>query len=108
MKNSELTKLVQELKKTAIEQKAQFWKKLALELEKPSRNRRQVDVDRIKKIVGKDEIAVVPGKVLGTGKIDNQIVAYQWSATVGNNNKIMSLQDFIKKKPKIQNCRIVC
>ena len=108
MKNEQLTNLVSQMKKLAIEQKADFWKKVATELEKPARMKREVNTRKIAKVVNEGEIAVVPGKVLGADKVKNDIAAYQASESAKANNKIMTLNELMKKAPKGEKCRIVC
>jgi large subunit ribosomal protein L18e len=108
MKNQQLTQLIGEMKKLAIEQKVGFWKKIASELEKPARRRRDVSVEKIGRMVNENETAVVPGKVLGKEKIKNPIVCYSASESVKKNNKIISFRDLMKKDPKARNCRIIC
>ena len=107
MKNKELTNLIKEIKTLAIKQKSKFWKRIATELEKPRKNMRVVNVARLQKNVRKGEIAVIPGKVVGVGKYDGDIAAYQFSETVKKNNKIMDLVELMKKCPNGQKCRII-
>ncbi|MCK4669579.1 MAG: 50S ribosomal protein L18e [Nanoarchaeota archaeon] len=107
MKNKELTNMIREIKTLAINQKSKFWKRVATELEKPRKNMRVVNVGKLKRVVRKGEIAVIPGKVVGSGKYDGDIAAYQFSETVKNNNKTMDLDELMKKCPKGQKCRII-
>ena len=107
MRNTQLESLIQNLKTLSIKEKVKIWKRVAEDLEKPRRIRRAIDVSKIPKVVQKGETAVVPGKVLGTEKVDVPIAAYSCSETVRKNNKIISLQDLIKKNPKGSKCRIV-
>jgi large subunit ribosomal protein L18e len=108
MKNKQLTNLVSEMRKLAIEQKVDFWKKIAKELEKPTRMKREVNTRKIAKVVNEGEVAVVPGKVLGSDKVNNEIAAYQASESAKANNKIMTFEELMKKNPKAEKCRIVC
>ncbi|MBW3012600.1 hypothetical protein KY340_00170 [Candidatus Woesearchaeota archaeon] len=107
MKNNQLTELIKEMKTLAINQKSKFWKRIATELEKPTRKRRVVNVESINKAIRKGEIAVVPGKVIGTAKTENEIAALQFSDRVVQNNKTIMLEDLMKKCPKGQKCRIL-
>ncbi|MBW3010696.1 hypothetical protein KY335_05805 [Candidatus Woesearchaeota archaeon] len=107
MKNKELTNMIQEIKTLAIKQESKFWKRIATELEKPRKNMRVVNVGKLKNVVRKGEIAVIPGKVIGTGKYEGDIAAYQFSETVLKNNKTMFLDELMKKCPKGQKCRII-
>ena len=101
--NIELRLLISELKK----QKEPIFKRLASELSRPSRNRRSVNLSRIEANVAKDEVAVVPGKVLGSGELTKKITIAAWQFSDGAREIIksagadaISLQDLIKKKPK--------
>ncbi|MBW3018206.1 50S ribosomal protein L18e [Candidatus Woesearchaeota archaeon] len=107
MKTNQLTELIKEMKTLAINQKSKFWKRIATELEKPTRKRRVVNVESINKAIRKGEIAVVPGKVIGTAKTENEIAALQFSDRVVQNNKTIMLEDLMKKCPKGQKCRIL-
>jgi len=103
--NIELRLLISELKK----QKAPIFKRLASELSRPSRNRREVNLSRIEANVQKDEIAVVPGKVLGSGELTKKITIAAWAFSDGARETIksvgadaISLRDLIKKKGKMR------
>lgn len=106
MRHKQLENLIKELKTIAIKEKVKLWKRIASELEKSSRRRRSVNIARIKKHIKMGEIAVVPGKVVGTEKVENEVVAYQFSATVKNNNRTKTLSALMKENPKAKKCRI--
>ena len=108
--NPELKNLITELKIA----NAPFWKRLAYDLERPTRNRRAVNVSRIDKYAQKNEIAVVPGKVLGAGEISKSVTVAAWQFSGQAKEKItkakgscMSLQELMKKKPKLSELRII-
>ena len=61
--NIQLLKLVEELKKQASVENVKVWKRLALDLEKPTRQRRIVNIYKINKYTKPEETVVVPGKV---------------------------------------------
>ena len=62
--NNVLKNLIVELKTLSIKNKVPLWKRIALELEKPARMRRQVNIARINQHIKDGETAIVPGKVL--------------------------------------------
>lgn len=107
MKHAELETLIAEMKKLSIEENVPFWKRVATDLEKPTRQRRTVNVSKVAAVVKKGEIAVVPGKVIGNEKVDCEIASYSWSDASKAQNNIMSLQELMKKNPKAAKCRIV-
>ena len=53
--NYQLTNLIEELKTKSIEEKSGFWKRIATDLEKPSRQRRVVNLSRINKFSKENE-----------------------------------------------------
>jgi large subunit ribosomal protein L18e len=103
--NIELRLLISELRK----QKKPIFDRLASELSRPSRNRRSVNLSRINTNTNKDEIAVVPGKVLGSGTLTKKltIAAWQFSETAktlikSSGSDAISLKELIKKKGKMR------
>ena len=105
-KSPHLQELIALLKKKAIETKVPLWKRLATDLEGPRRNRTTVPITTIQKTIRKGEIAVVSGKIVGEGTVENTIAAFQCSATVKNTNKVISLEALSKENPKGAKCRI--
>ena len=73
MKNQQTLALIQELKKTAIEQKVPLWKRIAEELEASSKSRRIVNIFKIDANSVDGEIIIVPGKVLGEGDLTKKV-----------------------------------
>ena len=82
-KNQQLQGLIQELKKKAIEADVNLFKRLASELEGPTRTRRVVNLSKISQVTKEGDMVVVPGKVLSSGDLDHKltIVAYQFSSS---------------------------
>ena len=107
MKNRNLVELIANIKKTAIEQKSKFWKRVATDLDKPSRRRRVVNTEHIAKNIKKGETAVVPGKVVGNSKVDAKIVAFQFSASAREKNDATTIRKFLEENPKPKKVRII-
>jgi len=112
-KNDRLMELLQLLKKTAIENDAAVWKRVAVELEKPTRRRRIVNIYKIDKYVREGETVVVPGKVLGTGELSKKlnVAAFSFSGDaaekIGAKGKAMTIQELVEKNPKGKNIRLM-
>lgn len=113
-RNVELTSLIGELRKQGSEQKANLWKRLAEDLERPTRQRREVNLSNINRSAGKDEIIVVPGKVLGSGSLDHKvtIAAFQFSEGAkqklqASGSTIVPLLDLCREKPNGKKIRIL-
>lgn len=107
MKNEQIESLIKELKAKSIQEKVPFWKRIASDLEKHTRDMHAVNIRKIDNVVRDGEIAVIPGKAIGDAKVNREIVAYKFSQTVKKNNKTMTLHDLMKKNPKASKCRIV-
>lgn len=66
-------KLIQLLKKNAIENNSRFWKDIAERLDKPKNRIVEVNVGKISRYAKAGETVVVPGVVLGAGNIEEAI-----------------------------------
>ncbi|ODS42547.1 MAG: hypothetical protein MSIBF_04320 [Candidatus Altiarchaeales archaeon IMC4] len=105
--------LTEELRNAASKNKAAIWAAVAEKLSKTGKNRCEVNVGDIAKNASEKEAVVVPGRVLGFGKIGKMEIA-AFSFTQGARKKIiesggkaMSIPDLIKKSPKGSNVRIL-
>ncbi len=67
--NYQLQKLLAELEGT----NSKFWKRVANDLRKPTRQRRIVNVYKINKYAKEGETIIVPGKVLSVGEISKKV-----------------------------------
>lgn len=108
--NPELIDLIKELKIAGREKN--IWKDIAKRLERSKKV--QVNVGKLAKIVNNDEIALVPGKVLGAGEITKSIsvaalsfsdAAYQ--KLLASGSEAMSIKDLLKNNPDVNRIRIV-
>ena len=112
--NPLLQDLIGELKKRSNEQSVNLWKRIALDLERPTRNRRAVNLSRINRYTKENEVIVVPGKVLGSGNLNHKLTisAYQFSEQAKdklekNGSQIVNLLDLSKEKPNGKKIRII-
>ena len=112
--NPLLKDLIGELKKRSSEQSVNLWKRIALDLERPTRQRRVVNLSRINRHTKEDEVIIVPGKVLGTGMLNHKLTisAYQFSDQAKDKiekagSQIISLLDISKDKPNGKKIRII-
>jgi large subunit ribosomal protein L18e len=112
--NPELLATIRLLKKTAKENKANIWRRIAEILSKSRRKRITVNVSQLNRHTKKGETVVVPGKVLGAGNIDHAINVAAFAFTEGARSKILKAKgkcldfpDLIKKNPKGSNVKII-
>lgn len=98
--------LLQLLKKTAIENKAAVWKRVASDLEKSTRRRRIVNIYKIEKYTKDNDVIVVPGKVLGTGDLNKKVTVAAFNFSDEAYRKIkekgnpVSIRELLEKNPK--------
>ena len=112
--NPELSSLISELKKRSNEQDAQLWQRIAIDLERPTRQRRVVNLSKISRYSEENDVVVIPGKVLGAGALDHKITisAYQFSGGAKEKieqagGKVIDLLDLSKNAPKGKNIKII-
>jgi len=112
--NPNLVRLIDDLLKASAENKAKVWKDLAERLAKPLRNYAEVNVGKIDRYLRENEIAVVPGKVLGSGEITKPITVAAWRFSESARRKIesaggraLSIWDLLKENPSGKNVRIM-
>ena len=112
--NQSLLVLINELKKQSIEQKVPLWKRIATDLERPTRNRRIVNLSRISRYAKENETIIVPGKVLAGGDLGQKltIAAFKFSDSAKDKieksgSKIVQISEFLKESPKGKKIRII-
>jgi large subunit ribosomal protein L18e len=111
--NPLLKGLIQELRKKASEHKAEIWKRIAEDLEKPTRQRRIINLYKINKYTKENETIVVPGKVLAGGDLDHNVTvaAFTFSGAAADKinkvGKAIPLNELIKEDPKGKRIRIM-
>ena len=71
-KNTQL--LIQLLRKESSTQKSDIWRRIADDLEKSTRQRREVNLSKISRFTKPQETIIVPGKVLGTGALTHELI----------------------------------
>ena len=113
-KNPELIKLIRFLRKQSRENNVKIWMDVAKHLAKPRRNRIAVNVSRLNRYTEKRETVVVPGKVLGAGKIGHPITVAAFSFSEKAIQKIkavkgkpVSLHQLVKNNPKGSNVMVI-
>ncbi len=112
-KNTQLKTLVANLKTLSIDQKTGIWKRIALELEKPTRMHRIVNLTKIEKYGNENDTIIVPGKVLAGGELNKKItiIAHSFSRDavekISKKGTIMTIEDAMKKYPKGNNLKII-
>ena len=112
--NIQLIKLVEELKKQSSLENVKVWKRIASDLEKPTRRRSAVNLYKINKYTKDEETVIVPGKVLSVGELDHKVnvAAFNFSSEAKNkitnaNGKVLTIYELLKLNPKGKGVRIL-
>jgi large subunit ribosomal protein L18e len=112
--NQQLQGLISALKEQSRKENAQIWRRVALDLEKPTRNRRIVNLSRISRYTKENEIVIVPGKVLGSGEISHKVTLAAYTISKQAEEKLQkskctyyTIFDFMQKNPQGKNTRIL-
>jgi large subunit ribosomal protein L18e len=112
--NPALVSLISELKQAAFKNKAGIWKEVANRLSGPRRNWAAVNVDHLEDILKAGDTAIVPGKILGSGKIAKKVsvAAFSFSSTARKKitdagGKALTISELVAKNPKGTKVRIL-
>lgn len=107
--NYYIRKLIRDLWKTKIN----IWKTVSKKLSGPRRNRVKANLYRINKKTKKDDIIVVPGKILGMGELEHTltIACLESSRTAkkkieSSGSKIISIEELLEQNPKGSGVKI--
>ncbi|MBI4140153.1 50S ribosomal protein L18e [Candidatus Woesearchaeota archaeon] len=112
--DNELKVLISSLREYSRVKDAPIWKAVALELERPTRQRRSVNISRINRYANDGDTVIVPGKVLGSGILDKKITIAAYNFSNGarkivedRKGKCVSINDLVKQNPSGKNVRVI-
>jgi large subunit ribosomal protein L18e len=112
--NPELVNAIRFLKKSAKENDAKIWHKIAEALSRTRRKRIAVNLSRVNRYTKNGETVVVPGKVLAAGEVDHPVTvsAFAFSHMAMTKihkakGKCLSYAELVKKNPKGTGVRII-
>lgn len=112
--NQNLRKLIQDLSILGGKENIKVWKVAARFLNKPTRQRVEVNLFKINKLIREGEIGLVPGKVLSDGDFNKRVsvAALNFSESakekINKIGKAISIQQLIKENPKGKKIRLIC
>ncbi|AIF68815.1 50S ribosomal protein L18 [Palaeococcus pacificus DY20341] len=102
-----LRRLIRYLKKKSNEENVNIWKDVAWRLERPRRQRAEVNVSKINRYTKEGDFVIVPGKVLGAGSINHKVIVAAWSFSEEAKKKIaeaggeaIKIEELIERNPK--------
>jgi large subunit ribosomal protein L18e len=107
--NPHLTKLIHDLKKLSLDQKVKIWKRIAEDLERPTRIRREVNLMDLNRHTKANETVIVPGKVLANGELNHKlkVAAFRFSEKAKEKLESMTIRQLMESNPKGKGVRII-
>jgi large subunit ribosomal protein L18e len=112
--NPSLISLLRMLRKASNQHKANIWRAVAEYLSRPRRKRIAVNISRINRYTRKEDVVVVPGKVLGAGILDHPVTVAAFDFSIKARQKIieakgkcLSIPELIELNPRGSNVRII-
>ncbi len=112
--NEYLVALIDELYKAAHREEAPIWRDLARRLERSNRLFAEVNVGKIDRFAQKNELVVVPGKVLGSGELTKPVTVAAWQFSAQARDKISAaggkattIAELVAERPKGDGVRIM-
>jgi len=102
-----LRRLIRYLRKKSNEENVKIWKDIAWRLERPRRQRAEVNISRINRYTKEGDMVVVPGSVLGAGNLDHKVIVAAWKFSEKAKEKIIqaggeaiTIEELIERNPK--------
>ncbi len=112
--NSELVRLIVELRRAARSSKAPIWASVADRLEKPRHRIVPVNVGHLERLTEAGDTVVVPGKLLAHGPLSKRLTVAAFAYSKEARTKIhaaggvaITVHDLIKTKPDGAGVRLL-
>ncbi len=110
--NYQLQELLADVNQKAVA--SRFWKRVGFDLQKPTRQRRMVNIYKIEKFAESGETILVPGKVLSVGELTKKVdvAALNFSADAKQKiesakGKVLTIKELLLKNPAGKGVRIL-
>jgi len=94
--------------------RAPIWKRLENELASPRSNKSEINISRLASVTKDGETIVVPGKVLGSGRIEHKLNVCAFSMSqnatkklIESGGKILTIADLTESYPDGREVRII-
>ena len=111
--NPRLSDLIAQLKAASRETDAAVWRDIADRLEKPRSRHAEVNLGRIDRYARESETVVVPGKVLGSGRLrtDVTVAAVDFSSSAATKidqvGESVPLEQLLEENPDGTDVRVI-
>lgn len=105
--NQRLIRLIDDLKAASRQNGVGLWRDIARRLEKPSRNYATVNLSKINRHTGSNDVILIPGKVLASGELDHSVTvaALGFSSKAASKilaagGKCLEIEKLVQEQPK--------
>lgn len=112
--NPLLLDLIGELRAASREREAPIWRDVADRLGKPRRVWAEVNVSRLERVLDEGDVAVVAGKLLGTGHLTKAVTVAAFQVSDGARERVedaggtvLTIQELMDKAPNGEGVRIL-
>ncbi|MGC8582306.1 MAG: 50S ribosomal protein L18e [Thermoproteus sp.] len=112
--NIQLRMLIRFLRKAAKSNEAPIWAYVADLLARPRRQRVAVGLGKLNRVVNDGDVVVIPGKLLGNGKLQKRVTVAALAASrsaaeavVKSGGRLVPIPNLVKENPKGTNVKIV-
>ena len=111
--NPRLLDMIKELQIASAKNKVEIWSRVASDLERPTRIRREVTIRDLNRFCKDKDIIVVPGKVLGNEILEPKATVAAWKfsngalESINKNGKAIMIHELIKLNPTGKGVRII-
>lgn len=90
--NSELIETIRLLRRESRDSGARIWKDIAKRLLQPNKRRTAVNLSKLSRYTRKGETVLVPGKVLGSGRLSHPVTVAAFAFSETARSKIYALE----------------
>jgi large subunit ribosomal protein L18e len=94
--------------------KAPIWKRLESELESPRANKSEINISKLARVTRDGETIFVPGKIMGSGRIDHKLTICAFSVSqkatkklIDSGSKILTMTDLVESFPEGSGVRLI-
>ena len=112
--NEHLLVLIQELYEISHKESAPIWRDIARRLDRSNRLHSEVTVGKIDRFANKNDMVVIPGKVLGSGDLTKPVNVAAWrfsdqarTKIVAAGGKAITIPELVAQVPKGSGVRIL-
>ena len=112
--NPRILRLLEALRKASRENDAKIWRDIAERLERPRRSYAEVNLSRINRYAEDGDTVLVPGKVLGAGRLEKRVtvaaLAFSQKAFASireSGGRCLTIEELMRENPKGSRIKIM-